>query len=43
MPVRADFVGKHLDAGPGWVVDCAVPPYEGALGITIRAARAGGG
>lgn len=43
MPVRADFAGKHLDVGPGWVVDCAVPPYEGALGITIRAARAGGG
>ncbi len=38
MPVRADFAGKRLDVGPGWIVDCAVPPYEAALGITIRAA-----
>jgi len=42
MPVRADFAGRRLDVGPGWVVDCAVPPYESALGITIRPVEAAG-
>lgn len=35
MPVHADFVGRRIDVGEGWVIECAVPPYEPELGITI--------
>lgn len=36
MPIRADFVGRRLDVGPGWIIDCQVPPYEDAIGIVVR-------
>jgi len=36
MPVRADFVGRHLDVGAGWIIDCSVPPYETGLGIVLK-------
>lgn len=43
MPVRADFVGRRIDVGEGWVIECAVPPYESELGITIAHQDAIGG
>ncbi|QKK01600.1 MAG: phosphoribosyltransferase [Pseudomonadota bacterium] len=36
MPVRADFVGRRIDVGEGWVIECSVPPYESELGIAIK-------
>lgn len=36
MPIRADFVGRRLDVGSGWIIDCHVPPYEETLGISIN-------
>ncbi|MDX1626527.1 MAG: phosphoribosyltransferase family protein [Wenzhouxiangellaceae bacterium] len=35
MPVHADFVGATLEVRPDWVIHCAVPPYEEALGISV--------
>ncbi|MDT8410344.1 MAG: phosphoribosyltransferase family protein [Wenzhouxiangellaceae bacterium] len=37
MPVAIDYVGRRLDVGPAWIIDCRVPPYESTLGITITA------
>jgi len=44
MPVRAEFVGRRIDVGEGWVIECSVPPYEAELGIAIKhhSAIAGG-
>ncbi|MDZ7788943.1 MAG: phosphoribosyltransferase family protein [Xanthomonadales bacterium] len=35
MPLHADFVGARFDIREGWVIECAVPPYEDRLGITL--------
>lgn len=35
MPVRGDFIGRRIDVGEGWVIECAIPPYEPELGISI--------
>ncbi|NEZ04486.1 phosphoribosyltransferase [Wenzhouxiangella sp. XN201] len=36
MPVHAEFVGRRIDVGEGWVIECSVPPYESELGIAIK-------
>ena len=28
LPVHADVVGVRLEAAPGSIIDCHVPPYE---------------
>ena len=35
VPIHADFVGRRIDIGPDWVIDCDIPPYEDELGITL--------
>jgi len=36
MPVRAEFIGRRIDVGDGWVIECSVPPYEAEPGIAIK-------
>lgn len=36
MPVRAEFIGRRIDVGESWVIECSVPPYESELGIAIK-------